>query len=114
MNKLVSVCIPAYNGEKYISKTIQSILNQSYTNIEVVVVDDHSSDNTVEAVRAINDNRVRLICNEENLGMTGNWNKCIRESKGEYVKLIPGDDFIYEECIEKSIKILEENTWVKQ
>ncbi|MGN0375580.1 MAG: glycosyltransferase family 2 protein [Butyrivibrio sp.] len=113
MNKLVSVCIPAYNGEKYISKTIQSILNQSYSNIEVVVVDDHSSDNTVEVVRAIKDTRVRLICNEENLGMTGNWNKCIRESKGEYVKLIPGDDFIYEECIEKSIKILEENPRVK-
>lgn len=109
MDKLVSVCIPAYNSSRYIKKTIESILNQTYSNVEVVVVDDNSQDNTVGVVREIKDSRVRLICNEKNLGMTGNWNKCIRESKGEYVKLIPGDDFIYEECIEKSVAVLEEH-----
>ena len=107
MSDLVSVCIPAYNNGKYIARTIESVLNQTYRNVEVVVVDDCSKDNTVEIVRGIKDPRVRLICNEKNLGMTGNWNKCIRESKGKYVKLLPGDDFISERCIEKSLKVLK-------
>ena len=109
MNKLVSVCIPAYNNAESIRNTIDSILKQTYSNIEVVVVDDCSKDNTVEVVKAIKDTRVRLIRNEKNLGMTDNWNKCIRESRGEYVKLIPGDDYIYEECIERSVQMLEEH-----
>lgn len=109
MSELVSVCIPAYNNARYISRTIESVLNQTYRNIEVVVVDDCSKDNTVEIVRSIKDSRVRLICNEKNLGMTGNWNKCIRESKGKYVKLLPGDDFIYEDCIERSLAVLKKH-----
>lgn len=109
MNRLVSVCIPAYNNAESIRNTIDSILKQTYSNIEVVVVDDCSKDNTVEIVKSIKDTRVRLICNDKNLGMTGNWNKCIRESRGEYIKLIPGDDYIYEECIERSVQMLEEH-----
>lgn len=107
---LVSICIPAYNSARFIARTINSALNQTYENIEVVVVDDKSSDDTVEVVRAIGDTRVRLICNEENLGMTGNWNRCINEALGEYIKLIPADDVVYDTCVEKSVAILEKNT----
>lgn len=109
MSELVSVCIPAYNSSRYIAGTIESVLNQTYRNIEVVVVDDCSKDNTVEIIKSIKDSRVRLICNEKNLGMTGNWNKCIRESKGKYVKLLPGDDFIYKDCIERSLAVLKKH-----
>ena len=109
MSDLVSVCIPAYNSSRYIAETIESVLNQTYSNIEVVVVDDCSKDNTVEIVNNIKDSRVRLICNEKNLGMTGNWNKCISESKGKYVKLLPGDDFIYKDCIERSLNVLKKH-----
>ena len=104
--KLVSVCIPAYNSGRFITRTIESILNQSYSNIEIVVVDDCSADDTAEKVMAIDDDRIRLICNEVNLGMAGNWDKCVRSCKGEYVKLIPADDCIYRDCIGRSVNIL--------
>ncbi len=104
--ELVSVCIPAYNSGKFITRTIESVLNQSYSNIEVVVIDDGSTDDTVEKVKAIADDRIRLICNEHNLGMTGNWDKCVRSCSGEYIKLIPADDCVYKDCIRKSVDIL--------
>lgn len=109
---LVSVCIPAYNNSKYIERTINAVLNQTYKNLEVVVVDDCSKDDTAAKVEAImqNDNRVRLIKNEKNLGMTGNWNKVIREGRGEYIKLLPADDLVYRECIEKSMNSLLKST----
>lgn len=108
MSKLVSVCIPAYNSAEYIGRTIESVLSQTYENLELIVVDDCSVDNTVDIVRSFLDERVRLICNEQNLGMTGNWNKCINEAKGEYIKLIPADDCIYPECIEQSVAVLSD------
>ncbi len=106
---LVSICIPTYNSAAYIVRTIESALRQSYDNIEVVIVDDKSTDDTVNVIQAIMDDRIRLICNEVNLGMTGNWNKCINEARGEYIKLIPADDVIYESCIEKSVDMLREH-----
>ena len=108
-SKLVSICIPAYNSGKYIGKTIESALMQTYDRLDVVVVDDCSTDNTVEVVSSFSDERVRLICNEQNLGMTANWNKCINEAKGEFIKLIPADDCIYPECVAKSVAILNDN-----
>ena len=74
MEPLVSVCIPAYNNAGYIRETIDSILNQTYHNIELVVVDDNSKDNTLDVIRSVKDSRVKVYHNEENLGMVGNWN----------------------------------------
>lgn len=110
---LVSICIPAYNSERFIERTIRAALDQTYTNIEVVVVDDGSKDRTVEIVQSISDPRLRLIVNEENLGMTGNWNKCVRSCQGDYVKLIPADDILYPESIEKSVRYLRKYEDVK-
>ncbi|WP_283231345.1 glycosyltransferase [Fusibacillus kribbianus] len=103
---LVSVCIPAYNSAVYIKRTMESVLNQKYKNIELVVVDDCSKDDTVKIVESMDDPRIRLVKNEKNLGMTGNWNKCLAEAKGEYIKLICADDILYEESIEKELKAL--------
>lgn len=107
--ELVSVCIPAYNSGRFIVRTIQSILDQTYSNIEVVVVDDCSSDDTIEKVKSIKDDRIKLIANEENLGMSRNWDKCIRSCSGRYVKLIPADDCIYPECISRSVAVLQKH-----
>lgn len=112
MSKLVSICIPAYNSSEYIGRTIESVLSQTYDNIELVVVDDCSTDNTVEIVKQFDDARIRLVCNEENLGMTGNWNRCVNECRGEYVKLIPSDDCIYPDCIVKSVEAMENNAGI--
>lgn len=102
---LVSVCIPAYNSSDYIADTMESILNQTYKNLELVVVDDCSKDNTVEIVETIaaRDPRVRLVKNEKNLGMTGNWTKAVQETKGEFVKLICADDILFPKSIEKEL-----------
>ena len=69
-------------------------------------MDDCSSDNTVEVVKSVADPRVRLVQNTENLGMTGNWNKCLAEAKGDYIKLICADDVLYENSIKKELGAL--------
>ncbi len=106
MKPLVSVCIPAYNNAGYIKDTVMSILEQTYQNIELVVVDDCSTDNTVEVLETIQDERLKIYKNEHNLGMVGNWNRCLELATGEYVKLICADDMIHKDAIEKEAKMM--------
>jgi len=104
---MISICIPAYNNEGFIKETIESILNQTYKNFELIVVDDKSRDNTVKVVEEIKDARIKLFKNEKNLGMVGNWNRCLELANGEYVKLICADDILYPDCVAKEVKVLE-------
>lgn len=103
---LVSIVIPAYNSARYIGRTVTFALATDYPNLEVVVVDDCSTDDTLKVLELFEDKRLRVIRNKENLGMTGNWNKCVRSARGEYVKLIPADDLVYPECVERSVRLL--------
>lgn len=112
MEPLVSVCIPAYNNAGYIKDTITSILNQTYRNLEVIVVDDKSTDDTVAVVESIRDERLKLYKNEKNLGMVGNWNCCLSYANGEFVKLICADDMIDQNAIEKEARAMQENPGV--
>ncbi len=110
MNKpLVSVCIPAYNNAATIAETMESVLNQTYENIELIVVDDQSKDNTLQVVEEIakTDSRVRVYQNETNLGMSGNWNRSMELCTGEYIKLICADDLIHKTLIEREVIIME-------
>jgi glycosyltransferase involved in cell wall biosynthesis len=109
MGPLVSICIPSYNNAKYITETIQSVLNQEYQNFELIIVDDCSKDNTVEAIRAFTDKRIRLYENPVNLGMHGNWNKALSFASGEYMMLLCGDDIIYHTCISSQLKAFQDN-----
>lgn len=109
MNHMVSICIPVYNGEKYIREAVESALNQTYQNIEVLLVDNCSTDGTLLAVESVSDKRFRIIRNETNLGMVGNWNKCLSEAKGDYINLLCADDRLKSDCIEKKIAILVNN-----
>ncbi len=108
MEALVSICIPAYNSSAYIEDTIVSILNQSYKNIELLVVDDQSTDDTVGILKRLRetDKRITIYENEKNLGMVGNWNKCLRLCRGEYIKLICADDMIAKNAIELEAKAM--------
>lgn len=110
MKPLVSVCIPAYNNAEYIEDTIKSILNQTYQNIELVIVDDQSKDQTVQVIEKLQetDDRIKLYKNEKNLGMVGNWNRCLELATGEFVKLICADDMIDENAIEKEAEALQQ------
>ena len=106
LTPLVSICIPSYNSEKYILETVMQALDQTWPNLEVVVVDDCSTDGTVEKLKKIHDYRFRLVENKKNLGMAGNWNECIKACRGQYIKLIPADDLLYPTCIARSVQYL--------
>ncbi|WP_341876737.1 glycosyltransferase family 2 protein [Defluviitalea saccharophila] len=102
--KLVSVIIPVYNVESYIFDTINSVINQTYKNIEIIVVDDGSTDNTGEIVKKISENHQRLIYYyQSNQGVSAARNKGIELSKGEYISFLDGDDLWMENKIEKQI-----------
>lgn len=111
METLVSICIPAYNSGDTIAGTIDSVLRQTYQNLEVVVVDDHSTDGTAAVVEglAARDARVKFYQNEQNLGMSGNWNRCLSLCSGAYVKLICADDKIFPDALEKEVAAMEQN-----
>ena len=107
-NPLVSICIPSYNAESFIKETLQSILDQTYTNIEIVIIDDCSKDKTVEIIQTFTDERIKLHLNEKNLGVEGNWNKTLEFATGKYLKIMGADDILYPDCIAEQLSILED------
>jgi glycosyltransferase involved in cell wall biosynthesis len=104
---LISVCIPSYNGARFIAATLESLLAQTLKNLEVIVTDDKSTDATVSVIRGFSDARIRLIENERNLGIAGNWIKVLSYASGRYVKLLCDDDILYHECLARQVAILE-------
>ena len=92
----VSVCVPTYNYAEFIGQTIESILNQSYDDFELIIIDDNSADDTRSVVEpyARRDARIRFSVNPGNLGMVENWNLCLAQARGEYIKFVFGDDLL--------------------
>jgi glycosyltransferase involved in cell wall biosynthesis len=103
----ISVCIPSYNSEEFIATTLESVLSQTFTDFEVVIADDKSNDRTISIIKTFNDPRIRLIENQQNLGLGENWNKVLSCAQGEYVKLLGDDDVLYPECLSRQIAVLE-------
>jgi glycosyltransferase involved in cell wall biosynthesis len=101
----VSVCVPTYNGELYLSECLESVLAQTYEDFELLIVDDGSADKTLAIVEAYakRDRRVRLVKNETNLGLAPNWNRCVEISKGEWIKFVFQDDIIAPTCLNEMI-----------
>lgn len=106
---LVSVIMSAYNEEKYIVEAVNSILNQTYRNIELIVVDDASSDGTVEKIKEIEDKRIRLHINSENKKLAHNLNLAIDMAKGKYVARMDADDIAMMNRIEEQVCFMEKN-----
>lgn len=106
---LVSIVVATYNQEKNVVKTIESILAQTYLNIEVIVSDDCSSDQTPKILQGLSnkDRRIRLFLQDENLGITKNYNFLAEKIKGKYVAWFSGDDIMFEEKIERQVDLLE-------
>ncbi|MCK4441816.1 MAG: glycosyltransferase family 2 protein [Sulfurovaceae bacterium] len=90
-NKFFSVIIPLYNKEKYIKRALDSVLNQTFSNFEIIVVDDGSSDKSCEIVESITDDRINLI-HKKNGGVSSARNRGIKEAKGEYIAFLDADD----------------------
>ncbi|GHT15008.1 glycosyl hydrolase [Bacteroidia bacterium] len=104
---LVSVCIPCYNAAKFIGETLRSVLEQTYFNLEIIVHDDNSTDNTTAIVRSFDDPRIKLYVEEHRLGMSDGWNKMLSYATGKYMKVIMSDDIITRDCIEKQVAVFE-------
>ena len=109
METKVSIIIPTYNGEKYIKETIESCLNQTYLNIEIIVIDDCSSDNTVNLLKEYGE-KTRLYLNEENQGISKNVNKGVGLSEGEYFILLGHDDILPNNHVETMLSEFDSDT----
>ena len=102
MSELVSVITPIYNSEKYISKTINSVINQSYKNLEIILVDDGSTDKTYEILKKYSkmDKRIKLF-HQKNKGAPLARNKGLEKSTGRYIVFVDSDDILEKDAIEK-------------
>jgi glycosyltransferase involved in cell wall biosynthesis len=106
---LVSVCIAAYNVEKYIDETIQSVLNQTYPHIELIIVNDGSTDGTAATLRKYEGEPMIRIVNSPNRGPCGASNLAFHHSQGEYIKFFDADDILNENHIEAQVNRLLDN-----
>jgi glycosyltransferase involved in cell wall biosynthesis len=106
---LVSVLMTAYNREKYITEAIESVLASSYTNFELIIVDDGSKDKTLKIARnfEVKDSRVKVYINEKNLGDYPNRNKAASYAKGKYLKYLDSDDVIYKYSLSIMVEAME-------
>lgn len=99
-NDLISIIIPVYNQSKYVGKCIESVIDQTYTNIEIIVINDGSTDNSLEIIKKYNDKRIKVI-NQNNQGVYKTRCNGIKLSKGKYIFFLDSDDFIEKNCIKK-------------
>ena len=105
----ISVCIPTYNGAKYIAQTIESILNQTFTDFEIIVSDDGSSDKTLEIVGSFNDPRIVRIDRLSKVGAEANWNNAVANASASLVKLVCQDDLLYPQCLEVEVQTMSKS-----
>jgi glycosyltransferase involved in cell wall biosynthesis len=103
----VSICIPTYRGAAHIAETIESALAQTFTDYELVVIDDASPDETGQVVARYRDARLRYVRSEHNAGVEENWNRGLRFARGRYFKLLPHDDLIAPDCLARQVAVLE-------
>lgn len=106
---LVSIVMPNYNSEKYLKATIDSVLAQTYTNWELLFVDDCSTDSSLEIVRSYNDSRIKILQNEKNSGAAVSRNYALREAKGKWIAFLDSDDLWIPEKLEKQLAYMQNN-----
>ena len=104
MSDLVSIIMPSYNTAQYITETIQSVIDQTYHNWELIIVDDCSTDNTDIVIGKIKDPRIRYIKNEKNSGAAVSRNRALREANGRWVAFLDSDDLWKPEKLEKQLR----------
>ncbi len=115
-NTLISIIIPNYNNERYLSQCLENCINQTYKNIEIIIVDDCSTDNSLKLIESYiqKDNRIKLIINETNQKVSKTRDIGIRNSNGEWITTLDSDDFYYsDEKIEKEVDLLSKNNFDK-
>jgi glycosyltransferase involved in cell wall biosynthesis len=104
---LVSVCIPVYNGADHLRETLESVLTQTLEEIEVVVVDNASTDATPEILGEFSDHRLRVIRNQATVSVYENWTLAVSATSGKYVKVLAADDLLHPTCLERQVEAFE-------
>lgn len=105
----VSIIVPIYNAEEYISKCIESLINQTYKNLEIILLNDGSKDNTDSIIKSYKDKRIKYI-KKENTGIGNTRNLGIASSTGDYLMFVDSDDFIELNCVEELLKVVEKKS----
>lgn len=101
----ISVIIPAYNSSKFIKRVVTSVLLQTYENFELVIVDDCSTDNTVELVESFTDNRIKIVKHQENTGAGVARQSGLKEATGEFIMFIDSDDYVKDDFLEQCVAL---------
>jgi len=104
-NPLVSICIPNYNSEKYIKGCIESALNQTYSNIEVIVLDNMSTDESWKIISEISNDSYKKFQNKKNIGMVNNFKKVYKMANGEFITFLCSDDKLYPNAVSKLVSL---------
>ena len=107
MEELVSIIMPSYNTELFIADTIESVLAQTYTNWELIIVDDCSTDHTDDIVANFSDERIRYFKNMNNQGSAVSRNRALKEAKGKWIAFLDSDDLWFPEKLEKQIGFMK-------
>ena len=108
MKPKVSILIPTYNYAHYIGEAIESALNQTYTDFELIIIDDQSKDNTDEVVeKYLSDPRVKYYKNEKNLGLAANFNEALKYATGDYIKYLLADDVFHPALLERMVPVMD-------
>jgi glycosyltransferase involved in cell wall biosynthesis len=103
----VSVCIPTYNRSSYLARAVSTVLAQTFDDFELIVVDNASDDDTSQVMAALKDKRIRYHRNESNLGMVGNWNRCVQLAQADYVAILHDDDLWSEHYLARVVPVLD-------
>ena len=100
----ISVCIPTFNGDRTIEETLRSVLNQTFSDFEIVICDDSSTDKTLQIVAQFDDSRIIVSKFEKASNPAANWNRAVRLCRGQYVKVMGQDDVLYPQCLEMEMR----------
>lgn len=106
---LITVFMPVYNTEDFLKEAIESILAQSYSNFELLIIDDGSTDNSINIIESFKDKRIRLVKNKKNMGLPYTRNRGLELAKGEYIAIMDSDDISHEKRLENQLDFLLKN-----
>lgn len=109
---LVSLCIPAFQAARHLRRTVESVLAQSFADMEILILDNNSTDGTGAILEDLEDERVRVIRNETTLPIADNWNLLVAKSRGRFVKIVCADDTLEPDCVAAQVQVLRDNSSV--
>lgn len=108
MAPTISVVMPVFNAEKYLEEAVRSVLNQTFTDFEFIIVDDASTDNSLELLKKFKDKRIKILQNKNNKGITKSLNKGLRHARGEFIARMDADDICMPKRFEKQVEAIHE------